>query len=250
MAAPPLAQKDGDGSRASAAESSSRDSEARPQEKEVFVAKPAPEAVALSSPAEIPKAPEPPAPSATANTPILAPTLPPPPSITPLGRDSSASPDALEEALSALTQLSEDLQGANRCLTSGRLELISGWLRSDASVKAVWSQSVAASEEVERAASLAAAPCDAALKDIAAAEEHCRVLKAEMEALRTERVTEACQREVREEELKAREDTVAGRGTEMEQPPGEVEEGGGGGEGLAGGPGEHPCPRLCRLRFS
>ena len=60
--APPLAQKDGDGSRASSTGSSSRDSRARPQEKAIFVAKPAPEVPIPISPIDAAKVQETPAP--------------------------------------------------------------------------------------------------------------------------------------------------------------------------------------------
>nr|XP_020165338.1 translation initiation factor IF-2-like [Aegilops tauschii subsp. strangulata] len=196
-AAPPLVRKDGGGSRASAAGSSSRDSEARPQEKEISMAKPAPEVPAPSSPAGAPKAQEPPASSAAANLQALASVLPPPPlPATPLGRDPSASPDALEEALPVLTQLWDDLQGADSCLASGRLELISGWLQSDAS---------------------AVAARDTALKDAESAKERRWVVEAELEKPRNERAAETRQREAWEEKMKAREDAVAGRDTELEQ---------------------------------
>ena len=56
-----------------------------------------------------------------------------------------------------------------------------------------------------------------ALKDAKAAKERCQVAEAELETLRNERAIEARQREVWEEKLKAREDTVAGRDTELEQ---------------------------------
>ena len=46
-----------------------------------------------------------------------------------------------------LTQFQDDLQGTDHRLASGRLELISGWLRSDVSIRAAWSQAVATSEE-------------------------------------------------------------------------------------------------------
>nr|XP_020165579.1 uncharacterized protein LOC109751084 [Aegilops tauschii subsp. strangulata] len=134
-----------------------------------------------------------------------------------LGRDPPASPDALEDALFALTQLHNDLQGADRRLALGRLELVSGWLRSDASVRPGWSQAVAASEEGKQAADLAVAAREVALKDAEAAKEHCRVVEAELETLRNERAVEARQREAWEGKLKAREDAVAGCDTELEQ---------------------------------
>ena len=65
--------------------------------------------------------------------------LPLPSSAALLTPDPSASPDILERALSALTLLREDLQGTDRRLVAGRLELISGWLHSDVSVWAALS---------------------------------------------------------------------------------------------------------------
>ena len=95
--------------------------------------------------------------------------------------------------------------------------MISGWLRSGASVRAAWGQAVAASEEGKRAADLAVAAHDVALKDAEAAKERCRVAEAELETLRKEGAAKVRQREAREEKLKAREDAVAGRDTELEQ---------------------------------
>nr|XP_040249526.1 dynactin subunit 1-like [Aegilops tauschii subsp. strangulata] len=146
-----------------------------PMEKEISIAKSAPVGPAPSSLAEVAKAQEPPAPSASANLQALVPTPSSPPSIVPLGRDPPASPNALGHALFALTQLHDDLQGADRRLASGRLEL-----------------AVAASE--------------VALKDAEAAKERCQVAEAELETLRNERAAEARQREAWEEKLKARED--------------------------------------------
>ena len=103
VVAPPPPQMDGVGLHAPATGSSSRGPEARPHEEVIPAADPALEALALTSPAEVPKAPES--------------TVP------------SAAPDALEEALSMLNQLSSDLQGADRRRVSGRLELISGWFK-------------------------------------------------------------------------------------------------------------------------
>nr|XP_020193247.2 translation initiation factor IF-2-like [Aegilops tauschii subsp. strangulata] len=202
-AVPPPTRKDGDGSRASAAGSSSRGAEACPQEKAISIAKPALEAPTPSSPAEVTKAQEPPVPSAATSAQALVPTPSLPPSIVSLGRDPPAPSDALEDA--------------DRRVASGRLELVSGWLRSDASVRAAWSQAVAASEEGKQAADLAAAAREAALKDAEAAKERRRVAEAELETLLNERATEARQREAWEEKLKAREDAVASRDTELEQ---------------------------------
>ena len=67
------------------------------------MAKPASKEPAPSLLAEAPKAQVSPTSSAAADLQALAPMLPPPLLIMPPGRDPSASPDALEEAFSALT---------------------------------------------------------------------------------------------------------------------------------------------------
>ena len=68
----------------------------------------------------------------------------------------------------------------------GRLELVSGWLRADASVRAAWVQAMVASEEGQRVAGLAMVACDMAVKDAKAAEEHCHAAEAELRTLQEE----------------------------------------------------------------
>ena len=60
--------------------------------------------------------------------------LPPPPPA-PLVPDSFASSAIFDRTFVELGQLREDLQGANPHLAAGRLELISGWVHSDTSVR-------------------------------------------------------------------------------------------------------------------
>ena len=48
---------------------------------------------------------------------------------------------------------------------AGRLELVSGWLHSDVSVRAALSQAAVTSEKVKQAAAQAAAAREVALKD-------------------------------------------------------------------------------------
>ena len=134
-----------------------------------------------------------------------------------LGRNSYASPDTLEDALLALSRLHSDLQGADRRLVAGRLELISGWLHCDESVRAALGQAMAASKEDKRAADQAATAREVALKDAEAAKERYWVAEVELENLRKERATAACQLEAREEKLKAQEEAVTGRDAELEQ---------------------------------
>nr|XP_020162371.1 translation initiation factor IF-2-like [Aegilops tauschii subsp. strangulata] len=186
-AAHPPAQKGGNSPRASPARSSSRGPEERPQEKATSTNKPAPEAPVLSSPAEVSQALELLASSsATINSQILVTTLPPP-SVTPLACDPSASPNALEKALSALTRLRDDLQGADCRLVAGRLELISGWLHSDASVRAALGQVMEAFEEDKRAVDQAMATREVALKDAEAAKERYTAAEIKLENQRKER---------------------------------------------------------------
>nr|XP_020154924.1 MAP7 domain-containing protein 1-like [Aegilops tauschii subsp. strangulata] len=217
-AAPPSAGKGGDGARASLARSSSRGPDDRPQEKATSIAKPAPEAPAPCQPVEVPNAQEPPASSSAATNPqALAMMLTHPTLTMPMSIDPSASPDALEYVFSVLTRLRDDLQGPDCRLVSGRLELASGWVRSDTSVRAALRQAVSASKEGERAAGLAAAARDAAQKEADAAKKRCRQLEAELEIMRAERAAEARARKAEEEKMKAREDAVDGRDAELEQ---------------------------------
>jgi hypothetical protein len=74
-----------------------------------------------------------------------------------------------------------------------------------------------ASEEGEKAAGLAAATRDAAMKDAKAAEERCRATEAKLSTLHDEQAAEARQRKVQEEELKAQKAAVADRDAELER---------------------------------
>ena len=76
---------------------------------------------------------------------------------------------------------------------------------------------MAASQEGERPAGLAAAAHDAAKKSAEATEECCWVLEAELETMRKERVAEARDRQAEKEKMKAREDAVAGHDAELAQ---------------------------------
>ena len=158
--------------------------------------------------AEVPKAQEPPVSQAMA-------TLSPPPSAAPLVPGPSASPDVLERALSEMAQLREDLQGTDSHLVAGRLELVSGWLHSDASVRAALGRVAAASEEEKQAATQAAAAREAALKDAAVAQDCCTALEAELKDPRDKHAEEARGRQAKEEKMKAREDAIMDRDAKL-----------------------------------
>nr|XP_020189660.1 microtubule-associated protein 4-like [Aegilops tauschii subsp. strangulata] len=162
-AASPSVEKGSVGAHVSPPRSSSRGLGKDPREESSPVAPLAPKAPVSGSVAEVSKAQEPPVSHAVVTTPS-----PPPPAAL-LIPGPSASPDVLERALLEMAQLREDLQGADSRLVAGRLELVSGWLHSDASVRATLSQATATSEREKQAAAQAAAAHEAALKDVEAA---------------------------------------------------------------------------------
>nr|XP_020158646.1 tol-Pal system protein TolA-like [Aegilops tauschii subsp. strangulata] len=110
-----------------------------------------------------------------------------------------------------------DLQGADPLLVAGPLELVSGWLHSNVSVRATLSQATATSEKEKQATAQAAAAREAALKDVEAAQDRCRALEAELKTLHNERAEEARSRKADEEKMKAQEDAIKGHDTELEQ---------------------------------
>nr|XP_020146409.1 actin cytoskeleton-regulatory complex protein pan1-like [Aegilops tauschii subsp. strangulata] len=198
-AAPPSMEKGSDGARTSPVRSSSRGLEEHPREESAPVAPLAPEALMSGTTIEVPKAQEPPPPA--------APLIPGP----------SASPDVLEHAPLEMAQLREDLQGADSHLVAGHLELVSGWLHSDVSVRATLSQAAVTSEKEKQAAARATTARESALKDAEAAQDRCRVLETELKTLRDERAEEARGRKAEEEKMKAREDAVKDRDAKLEQ---------------------------------
>nr|XP_020175641.1 atherin-like [Aegilops tauschii subsp. strangulata] len=207
-AAPPSAQKGGDNTRTSPARSPSRGQEEHRQEESAPLA---PEVPVPGSADEAPKAQKP------SIFQALVTTSPPPPAVR-LAPNSFPSSTVLEGVLSEMAKLREDLLGADPRLVAGRLELASGWLHSDSAVQASLSQAAAASEKEKRAAAKAAVDREAALKDAEATRDRCRELEGELKSLRDERAKEAHGREAKEEDMKAREDTIKGRNAELAEP--------------------------------
>nr|XP_020177567.1 uncharacterized protein LOC109763120 [Aegilops tauschii subsp. strangulata] len=191
-AAPSSAGKGSDSARASPTRSSSRDLGERPLEEAAPIALLAPEVLVSGSVARASRALEPPASQA------MVTMLPPPSPAAHLTPDPSASPDILERALSALTLLQEDLQGADRRL-------------------AALSRVAADSERDTQAIAQAAAAREVALKDAGAAQDRCRLLEAELKTMRSEGADETRGRKAEEEKMKAWEDAVRGRDAELEQ---------------------------------
>nr|XP_020191660.1 MAP7 domain-containing protein 1-like [Aegilops tauschii subsp. strangulata] len=207
-AAPPSMRRGGDVTHTSPAQSPSRDQEELRHEESALEAPLAPEVPMSGSASEVPKAQE------SLVSQALVTALPPSPAA-PLLSGSSASSVVLERALSEMTQLREDLRGADPCLVAGRLELASGWLQSDAAVRATLNQAATASEKEMRAAAQAAADREAALKDAKAAHDRCRALEKELKGLRDEHAEEAHGRRAKEEEMRDREDAIKNRDAEL-----------------------------------
>ena len=66
----------------------------------------------------------------------------------------------------------------------GGLELISGWLLADKSVRVAWCQAAVSVEEARKVASVAAVERDLALKEAKDAQGRCYAVEAELKALR------------------------------------------------------------------
>nr|XP_045084596.1 uncharacterized protein LOC123494057 [Aegilops tauschii subsp. strangulata] len=208
--APPSAEKGGGSTRTSPARLPSRGQGEHRREDSAPVAPLAPKVPAPGSADEVPKAQESLISQALVTTSI-------PPSAAPLLPGSSASSIALERVLSEMAQLREDLLGADPHLVAGRLELASGWLHSDSVVRAALSQAAASSEKEKQSAIKAAADRDAALKAAEAARGSCQELEDELKRLRDQHTEEARGRQVKEEEMRAREDAIKNRDTELEE---------------------------------
>ena len=114
-----------------------------------------------------------------------------------------------------MTQLREDLLGADPLLVAGRLELASGWLQFDAAVRAALHHATTTFEKEKQAVAQAAADREAALKDAEAAHDCCRALEDELKSLRDERAEEARDPQAKEEEMKAREDAIKDHDAEL-----------------------------------
>ena len=88
--------------------------------------------------------------------------LPPSPP-TPSTAVSPTPPAVLDHAAAELDRLRQDLLGADPRLVAGRLELASGWIHSDASIRAALVQASTACDEERQAVLEAKAARDAAL---------------------------------------------------------------------------------------
>ena len=108
---------------------------------------------------------------------VSLPSSPPTPS-------TAASPNTvLDCAIAGLDRLRQDLPGADPRLVVGRLELASGWIRSDASIRAALVHASSACDEEKQAALEAKVARDAALREAASVRGRCETLESELKGL-------------------------------------------------------------------
>nr|XP_040258203.1 tol-Pal system protein TolA-like [Aegilops tauschii subsp. strangulata] len=185
-ATPPSSEKGGGSTRTSPARSPSRGQGRHHREESAPVAPLAPEVPAPVSADEVLEALEPLISHAQVTT-------SPPPSAALLAPSPSASSIALERFLSDMARLREDLLGADPRLAA------------------------ASSEKEKQSAIKVAADRDAALKDAEAACGRCQELEDELKRLRDQHAEEARDRQVKEEEMRAWEDAIKNRDTDLEE---------------------------------
>ena len=149
---------------------------------------------------------------------ITLPSSPP----TPPTAISPTPSTVLDRAAAELDRLREDLQGADPRLVAGRLELASGWVRSDASVRAALAQAATTCDEEKQAILEAKAARDAALGEAADVWGHCEALESELQGLRDQLAKEARVRQEKEEDMKAREAAAKDRDAELDERQGRL----------------------------
>ena len=93
-------------------------------------------------------------------------------------------------------------------MVAGRLELASGWIRSDASIRAALVQASTACNEERQAVLEAKAARDAALGEVVDVRGRCKALEDELQGLRDQLAKEVRVRQEQEEGVKAREAAV------------------------------------------
>ena len=105
---------------------------------------------------------------------------------------------------------------------AGRLELVSGWVRFDASVRAALSQAVTASEEEKQVTSQVIAARAAVLKYASTVQGRCKALEDELQGLRDELAKEVRDRQAKEEEMKALEAAIRDHDTKLSADSGRL----------------------------
>ena len=145
------------------------------------------------------------------DTVVTLPSSPPTP-------PTAASPNTiLDRAIAGLDRLRQDLLGADPRLVAGRLELASGWIRSDDSIRAALVQASTACDEEKQAVLGAKAARDAALGEVANVQGHCKALESKLQGLQDQLAEETRLRQEQEEGMKAREAAVKDRDAKLKK---------------------------------
>ena len=108
-------------------------------------------------------------------------------------------------------------------MVAGRLELASGWIRSDASIRAALVQAATACDEEKQAIFQAKAARDAALGEVVDVRGRYKVLESEMQGLRDQLAKEACDRKEKEEEMKTRKAAAKDRDAKLDERHGRLD---------------------------
>ena len=116
-----------------------------------------------------------------------------------------------------LDRLRQDLLGADPRLVAGCLELASGWVCSDASIRAALVQASTACDEEKQAVLEAKAARDAALGEVVDVCGRCKVLEGELQGLQDQLANEVCLRQEQEESVKAHEAALKEREVKLKK---------------------------------
>ena len=142
---------------------------------------------------------------------VTVPSSPP----TPPTAASPTPSTILDRAAAELDRLRQDLLGADPHLVAGRLELASGWIRSDASIRAALVQASTACDEEKLAVLEAKTARDAALGEAADAQGRCKALESELQGLQDQLAKEVRICQEKEEDLKDREAAIKDRDAKL-----------------------------------
>src|SRR3954468_11573450 len=160
---------------------------------------------------------------AVVSPPLPSPPIPPtaasptPPAALERADVSPSSSAVLERAVAELDRLRQDLLGADPRLVVGRLELASGWIRSDASIRAALVQASTAYDGEREATLEAKAARDVALGEVVGVRGHCKELEDELQGLRDQLAKEVRLRQEQEEGTKAREAAIEGQEAKLKK---------------------------------
>ena len=146
---------------------------------------------------------------------VVAAQPPSPP--TPPAAVSPTPSTVLDRAAAELDRPRQDILGADPRLVAGRLELASGWVRSDALIRAALVQASTACDEERQAVLEVKATRDAALGEVVDVRGRCKALESDLKGLQDQLAEETRLRQEQEEGMKAREAAVNDRDAKLKK---------------------------------